>query len=216
MVEVKLKHLISESKSSIYCILFFVSFCLFNCNNKMPKDSPQITAGRQEKTDSIKYLPDTTVNGILELENYLSVEKFIIENKKFEFVEKIREVPVVIFLNKNLKEYLLAYQYEGDTQYAFACFEIGYNRNNALNKYPHIKTNYSSFQTESKISLGISLNELLKIKRGRVANTNQSIIRYRVEVSDPFVKRYNMPDYFMEIEFRKGYVDKIKYGFSHP
>ncbi len=216
MVEIKLKYLMLESKSYIYWILLGVCSCLLNCNNRISKDSPQITFARQDKVDSITYLPDTTVNDILELENYLSVEKFIIDNKKFEFIERIREVPVVIFLNNNLKEYLLAYQYEGDTQCAFSCFEIGYNRNNVFNKFPHIKTNYSSFQTESKILLGIPFNELLRIKKGGVTNTNQSIIRYKIDISDPFVKRYNMPNYFMEIELKKGYVDKIKYGFGYP
>jgi hypothetical protein len=189
---------------------------LLNYNNKLSKNSPH-AAVEQKEVQLTKYLPDTTINGILKLENYLSVKKFSIHNNKFEYVEKIRESPVVIFFNNDLKEYLLAYQYEGGVRGAFDCFEIGYNKDSTLSKYPHIKTNYASFQTESRISLGLTLKELVGIKGDSYTKNNkQFMIRYEINAIEPFLKRYNMPSYFMEIELKNNYVDKIKFGFGYP
>ncbi|MDR1706667.1 hypothetical protein [Dysgonomonas sp.] len=141
MAEIRLGYLILENKSSIYWI--FICLCLLSCNNKFSGNSPHATV-EQEEVKLIKYLPDTTINGIFKLENYLSIKEFSINNK-FEYIEKIRESPVVIFFNDNSEEYLLAYQYEGDTEYAFGCFEIGYNKDNTLSKYPHIRTKDIAF-----------------------------------------------------------------------
>lgn len=166
--------------------------------------------------------PDTTINSKLYLENYESAEQFYGKNKSFELVERTRESPVAIFLNKSGKEYLLAYQYEGSIEKTFSCFEIGYVKDEKnLAKAKSMQTNEVGFETESGLSLGMSLENLKKIK-GNDFETNQLenfvIVKYKIDNPDtsPFLRRYNMPGYFIEVHSKNNLVSKIKFGFDYP
>jgi hypothetical protein len=81
--------------------------------------------------------------------------------------------------------------------------------------------NYSNFITESNLQLGISKSDVLKIKGNsyRVEKKdNLEILTYRITNynSSPFLKKYNLPCYFMEFELKDDKVMKIKFGFDYP
>lgn len=170
----------------------------------------------------VNIVPDTTINKKLFLENYKSLSNFYSSEKPLVLVERLRESPVIIFGNKSNKEYLLAYQYEGNTENAYSCFEMGYfedDKNISLRKSN--KTDETSFQTESGLCLGLSLEEVIRIK-GQEYEQQKSgdyiVLNYRIEdyENSPFLREYNMPSYFIEIKLENNIVKKIIFGFDYP
>ena len=162
------------------------------------------------------FLPDSSINNKLFLDNYRSINNLITPNE-IKYITHIRNSPVILFINKDNSEYLLAYQYEGATKYSFDCFEIGYRK-----EFPNFKgyeTNENHFFTESGLRLGISLQELEKIK-GRnfmkEIKNYETIIYYYLSGNHPFVRRYHMPGYFMKFFLRENKVVKIIFGFEYP
>ncbi len=167
-------------------------------------------------------VPDTTINKKLFLSNDKSLCKLYTDCKSIATIDKIRESPVVLFTNQSKTEYLIAYQYEGSIKNAFDCFEIGYLKNEQnLNKVNNYKTLEENFITETNIGLGISLEKLKSIKGVNYEKTEKEniiILTYRnadFETSS-FLKRYNMPSYFMEFTLKENKVEKIKFGFDYP
>ena len=166
--------------------------------------------------------PDTTVNRKLVLENYASAKTFYSNIDAVELVEQLRGSPVMVFDNIGNDEYLLTYQYEGNTKNSFSMFEIGYVKDLkevGKNKVTH--SNEKSFKTESGLSLGSSLDDVIKIKGSsfkRMNVNNVIILRYVVEdfTQSAFLKRYNMPSYFIELVFKENKVVKLSYGFDYP
>ncbi|MNR32107.1 hypothetical protein D3C85_1496660 [compost metagenome] len=78
-----------------------------------------------------------------------------------------------------------------------------------------------TFETESKLRLGISLEKLIEIKGdGYITKkeNDQIIVTYRIDNYDQslFLKRYNMPGYFMDFTMKDGNVIKILFGFDYP
>lgn len=169
-----------------------------------------------------KIIPDTTINGKLFLSNDKSLCKFYIHCKSIATIDKIRESPVVVFTNKSKTEYLIAHQYEGSIKNAFDCFEITYVKNEQelsnTNNYNVLENN---FRTETDIKLGITFEELKSIKGAnyeKEEKENLTILTYKntdYETS-PFLKRYNMPSYFMEFTLKDNKTEKIKFGFNYP
>lgn len=171
---------------------------------------------------AINIVPDTTINKKLFLENYKSLSDFYSNKNSLVLVERLRESPVIIFGNKSNKEYLLAYQYEGNTENAFSCFEIGYfedDKNVSLETFN--QTGENSFQTESGLRLGLSLNDVIRIK-GQEYEQQKSgdyiVLNYKIEdyENSLFLKEYNMPGYFIEIRLKDNIVRKITFGFDYP
>lgn len=173
------------------------------------------------KQELNEIVPDTTINGKLFLENYDSLSKFYLDYKSILTTDKIRESPVVIFNNRSKTQYLLAYHYEGGTKNSFDCFEIGYFVDDEkLNKIIPYKID-EEFNTESNLGLGISFEKLVKIKGDNYKTqtiNGEKVITYRIDNYDssPFLKRYNMPGYFMEFKFKENKVIKITFGFDYP
>lgn len=165
------------------------------------------------------FVPDTTINQKLYLEDYKSFHNFYSGNDTILTFEEIRESPVAIFRNISNTQYLLAYQYEGGSRYAFDCFEIGYFTNDQRLKSKKVyKTEINEFKTESNLYLGMSFKDLIRIK-GKNYKTeihkNKTLIIYRVNDS-AFVNRYHMPGYFMKILIIDNKVFKITFGFDYP
>jgi len=180
------------------------------------KKSLTIIKAKVEK----QVLPDTTVNNKLMLSNDKSLKTFYLNEVKT--LERIRESPVVVFINKDNNEYLIAYQYEGGIKNSYDCFEIGYLKNEQeLNKVNNYKTSEESFITETNIGLGTSLEKLKSIKGANYEKTERDniiILTYRNAdfENSSFLKRYNMPSYFMEFTLRENKIEKIKFGFDYP
>lgn len=165
------------------------------------------------------FIPDSTINKRLILCNYESLSNFYSDNKDILTIERVRESPVVIFSDVSGKQYLLAYHYEGGTKNAFDCFEIGYFADEQTLKGKRVyKTEIDEFKTESNLCLGMSFKDLIS-KKGNSYKTevhnNATIITYNVENSS-FVKRYNMPGYFMKYLVIDDKVFKITFGFDYP
>lgn len=204
--------------------LAILALCLICCGcgqkaNKefsLRKDNPQKEYSRNS------FHPDTTINNCLKLKDYNTVDSFYTDLDKLEFTEMIRDgTPIIIFANKDKSQYLLASNYEGDVVYSFSQFEIGYWNKEKFDKYKYYKTNHSFFFTESDIKLGISLDSLLKIKGTSCQYNiidNDTIIVYQIDdiSKSCFLKKYNMPSYFMKYEIKDNVVRQILFGFDYP
>ena len=133
-------------------------------------------------------------------------------------IEGVREKHVAFFLSTSKSEYLLAYQYEGDSKNAFACFEIGYivdDKTLKTQTSTHLSENH--FQTESGLKLGLSKDSLVMLKGDKyILLEKDSIVRYSLDMSSEFVKRYNSPGYFIEAKIRDNRIIRLKYGFEYP
>ncbi|WP_461533109.1 hypothetical protein [Sinomicrobium sp.] len=165
--------------------------------------------------------PDTTLNQKLFLEDESSFSNFYDKPESPALVEQIRESPVVVFSNQNNSQYLLAYQYEGNTKNTFSCFEIGYFEDeNSLGGKSNL-TDFPDFKTESGIGLGLSMAEIVQIK-GEDYTTEESegekIVIYTIDdyEKSAFLKRYNMPGYFIRIALKDNAVRRIVFGFEYP
>ena len=165
------------------------------------------------------FVPDSTINKKLILGDYESLVNFYPDNNILFAEDGIRDSPVVIFSSDSGKQYLLAYQYEGCTKNAFDCFEIGYFVDEQTLKDKQVyKTEIDTFKTESNIRLGMSFKDLVS-KKGKnykkEVQNNTTLIRYKVE-NTSFVKRHNMPGYFMKFLIIDDKVFKITFGFDYP
>ncbi len=164
--------------------------------------------------------PDTSINGKLRLDNQISSKVFYSRIDVVILIEQIRDSPIVLFTNRQGNEYLMAYQYEGGAKNAFSCFEIGYQKD-LSGQIPN-KTHEISFKTESNIRLGITLHdvELIKGKNylKNVINGGTIVVKYRIKDMDlsPFLRRYNMPGYFLELTLKDDKVTKVFFGFDYP
>ena len=167
-------------------------------------------------------VPDSTINRKLFLSNYNSLQNFYSDYENITTIDRIRESPVVIFMNKSKAEYLIAYQYEGVTKNAFDCFEIGFlNNEQSLNNITILTTSEENFRTETDLRLGMTLEKLKSIKGSnyeKQEKESQTILTYRNTdfKTSSFLKRYNMPSYFMEFTLKENKIIKIKFGFDYP
>lgn len=170
----------------------------------------------------INIVPDKTINKKLFLENYQSLSNFYSNENPLELVEMLRESPIIIFGNKSNTGYLLAYHYEGNTENAFSCFEIGFfedDKNVSLQTL--YQTRENNFKTESGLRLGLSLADVIRIK-GKEYEQQKSgdymVLSYKIEdfENSLFLKEYNMSGYFIEIMLKDDIVRKITFGFFYP
>lgn len=230
-----------ESKKMIYITFLLMIGLLISCqsNNKaefnLKQDNSKSNIDTVLKADSLSnpieskrkliseelnnFVPDSTINKKLILDDYESLTSFYSDNKDLLTIERVRESPVVIFSDVSGEHYLLAYHYEGSAKNAFDCFEIGYFADDQLLKGKRVyKTEIDEFITESNICLGMSFEDLISIK-GKCYKTevlnNTTFLTYNVENSS-FVKRYNMPGYFMKFLLKDNKVFKITFGFDYP
>lgn len=209
-------------------VLFIVLLLFYSCddhNQKKDEDTLESNFKKEDTLlsanlkDTVKYrellLPDSTINNKLRLENYLSAEAF--SKNKIELIDLLRESPVAIFCNKDKSEYILAYQYEGNTKNAFSCFEIGYTDDKILRNKCDV-TEEENFSTESGIKLGMPLESLIAKKGSSFKMSGQdTVITYRInDLSSNFLRRYNMPGYFLECSIKNAKIIKIKFGFDYP
>ncbi len=163
-----------------------------------------------------KFVPDTTVNSLLKIEDYKSIEENL-----GDIMEKVNHdapLPDVYFTNVASNRYLRLIFFPGGTRNGFSRFEIGIKPTNK--KYPVLKE-YSDFKTESNISIGNGLKYLIAKKgNGYKKRIMGSVTIISYEISDiskhPFLQRYNMPSYSAEYFFRKGKLIKMSFGFDYP
>ncbi len=167
-----------------------------------------------EEKSIIPFTPDSTVCNILILHNRESSIKFYPEISSIEAIDLVRGFPYIGFLNRDENEYLVVYQYYGGTKNAFSCFEIGYADSSEGN---FINTHYKNFYTESGISLGMAIENLIEIKGNTYQRVADKII-YKLNdfAHSEFLIKHNIPIYFMECSIKDGRLVKIVYGFEYP
>jgi len=209
MVKVEQKYL---TLTSSFLLLFFV---FFSCQQSEKKIQEKI---ENETVITEKFSkPDFKISQ-LELREENSLTNFYSQN--IRLLDHLRYSPVTVFTDKEKKEYLIAYQYEGDVKNSFSCFEIGYLKDDLKLEKDVTETKYDDFKTESGVKLGMSLEEIINLK-GRnykvEKKPNEEIIRYVIDnPDDPKIKQYEMPPYFMEFYLKDNRVYKIIFGFEYP
>lgn len=190
--------------------------------NQLVVKAKKLELGNTTAEAAAEFQPDTTINKKLVLENHLSSKNFYARIETVDLLERLRTSPVAMFSNASNSEYLLAYQYEGNTNHSFSCFEVGYMKD--LKKVDVRKINLlseKSFKTESGLELGLSLPDVVKLKGiyyKKATNRNDVLLTYRINdlATSPFLMKYNMPGYFMEIKIKGDEVVKILFGFDYP
>ena len=201
---------LNQMASSLILICFSL-FCGCKCENKQVKGVENMNVA----TDTIKntFVPDSSVNGKLILGDFRSLEIFYPATTELKLLEFVRESPITAFCNTSKTEYLFVYQYEGNTQNVFSCFEIGYYDEKIKGC---TQSNYKGFETESSLRLGLTLEEVERIKGKSYTKEKNKII---YTISDPntvFLRHHNMPEYFLECVFQQNKVVRIKFGFTYP
>jgi hypothetical protein len=208
-------------------VCLFIVFCfLIGCNKSSQTNQSleiktvveQVQFTNEKPEDDI--VPDTTINGCLKLEDYSSTKLFYPDYENISLIEEVREHLIVIFSNKNKTQYLLAFQYEGDTKDSYSCFEIGLWNNEKFEDMKFFITDEKEFVTESGVRLGMTLDDLIS-KKGQdyiITTEADTLLRYRIDNMEisPFLKRYSMPGYFMEYKIKLNKVQRIQFGFDYP
>lgn len=202
---------------------FVISLCFLvsvSCNMSQSSSTNKVTSLEEQDivtrkvNQVVDFTPDTTINGVLILNNARSSTEFYADISSGEVISNLRESPVIGFNNRANEEYLLLYLYEGSGKNEFSCFEIG----TITNLEPEvINTDYGKFSTESGLTLGMSFEELIEIKGKSYILVEDKIIYKLADYSkSDFLKRHNMPAYFLECTLKNNSIIKIKYGFEYP
>jgi hypothetical protein len=221
----------------IICLLSLIVFsnCSFSNNSRESKENNQINNDTIRvnvaniNIDSIKhkniwitnigfqidttlFIPDTSVNKVLFLFDYLSTEKIFGDIDKLVIRHhETDDFPDIYFLSSNQKEYLKMVLYPGSSKNEFSKFEIGYSSllsNNVITN----KSSFENFYTESGIRLGITKEELIKIKGEHYQKDNE-IIKYFLydnELGEDWAC------YTAFYYFKNNKLVKFSYGFEYP
>ena len=215
---------LTSNISAVFIVLLFLSAC---ANNDERKDNDTSAPNFKEEDtlalvqtfrDTVQhrrsFRPDSTINSKLKLNDNLSAKEFT--PNKIELIYGLRETPVAVFCNATKTEFMMAYQYEGNPKNSFSCFEIGYIDNEVL-RGKCIASKENFFTTESGIKLGMSLESLIAIKGiDYTLSAQNEIVTYKLNPSSDFSRKHNMPGYFLEFNFKKGNIIKMKFGFDYP
>jgi len=193
-------------------LLFFLFFCCHQSEKKIQEKIENETVIIEKFSK-----PDFKINQ-LQLREESSVNNFYPQN--IRLLDNLRYSPVIAFTDKEKKEYLLAYQYEGDVKNSFSCFEVGYLKDDPKLEKDVTETKYNNFNTESGLKLGMTLEEITNLKGSDYKvekKSDEEIIKYIVDnPDDPKIKQYEMPPYFMEFYLKDKKLHKILFGFEYP
>ncbi|WP_312769572.1 hypothetical protein [Epilithonimonas sp.] len=209
MVEVERKY---QMLMNSLLLLFFLFFCCHQSEKKIQEKIENETVIIEKFSK-----PDFKINQ-LQLREESSVNNFYPQN--IRLLDNLRYSPVIAFTDKEKKEYLLAYQYEGDVKNSFSCFEVGYLKDDPKLEKDVTETKYNNFNTESGLKLGMTLEEITNLKGSDYKvekKSDEEIIKYIVDnPDDPKIKQYEMPPYFMEFYLKDKKLHKILFGFEYP
>ena len=115
------------------------------------------------------------------------------------------------------KQRFTFYLYPGSIAKEFSEFKVNYiDHKNRKEKVAIDK----EFKTESGIKLGITSGELRIIKGDPliISENKTTVFHYKIEnyKNAEFLKQYNMPIYYADYEFNKGYLIEFRFGFKYP
>jgi hypothetical protein len=164
-----------------------------------------------DKPPCIFSKPDTSVASIL-LEDSASSSRVI----GSQYV--LNDQDNLIYLSQDKKQILTLFFHGGDSPNQFSEFEVRNAKKSRTKKHLSIAV----FRTNSGIELGISKIDVIS-KLGNcyvVSKTNNGheILNYKIsDMKDSeFLRRYNMPSYYAEYEFKKDTLLRFKFGFEYP
>ena len=172
----------------------------------------------QESTSAFR--PDTTINKKLVLEDSQSVKWFCPSAHEWKVSYlNIRPYPFTLFVDGTGTHYLFAYFYEGNPKNQYSAFEIGYASDipQITKLHPYTVAD-SLFATESGITLGMSEQELLRLKgkEHQRQEDNGTWLMYKLDEQSSFCRRYHMPGYVMKVRIADGKVAGVWLGFEYP
>lgn len=216
-----------------YFSTLLLSFLLFtNCNNSKSKTVEKTNRlelipepDKQErllgeaiqnfKNPSCDFLePDTSLCGII-LRNPQSADKVIGRDNKLDESDQYH------FYSKMDNETLTLTQHAGDGKNSISIFSVSLS-DKADKGYKQL--NFSTFQTEKGIKLGLSKQEVLA-KLGNcytiIDSTNDCIeLFYRIEnpkdSRTKILESNNMPVYYSSFTFCKNKLKHFEFGFEYP
>jgi hypothetical protein len=175
----------------------------------------QTEHSEQKVSDSEKFPPDISVNGIF-LQDNASVETHVGDL-----------IPRLIMENDSLTYYLLNTEasqffklafHPGSMRNAFSIFEVG-SLTRTIDKQHSTTLKTKEFVTENGVKLGISKQDIIEKKGTSFEKLKGNSIRYVLDdfENSPFLKRYNTPVYFAVYEFdRNNLLIKYTFGFEYP
>jgi hypothetical protein len=208
-------------KKCLILLLITTIFLLLACSGKNSKIKEKgVITMKFFKQDSL-LIPDTSINNKISLENPTSIKKLF--GNQLPVVNDINLAAKgfkVCVLNKSENEYLKMNSFPGGVINAVDHFEIGYVifLSNDINKK---KSDFLSFATENGIRLGISKEEIIRIKGNKysvIKDKEAYTFRYVLDnfEKSSFLKRYNMPVYYEEFRLEKDKLVKFNFGFEYP
>jgi hypothetical protein len=205
-------------KMLVAVTFIFVCFsCVQDGNSRENKLTLEDKIEAQNVHKAVNFVPDSSINNDLLLQNASSTID-VLGDVMVE-IDKDVDYPDVYFKSKG-DEYLRVIFFPGNESNSLSQFEVGSIVDLKIDRL--IPIDYSSFKTESGIQLGITKENLVKIK-GNIFDRKEvngyEVISYRIDdyASSSFLKRYNMPIYFAEYWFTKdNQLDKFKFGFEYP
>lgn len=125
----------------------------------------------------------------------------------------------IIFTNALQNEYLKMIKNEGSEDGIFSRAEIGRIRNKKFKVL--LPTKFRTFETNSKIQLGMSIEDLKKTKGKNYSLSilnNDTTLSYFIDltINDKLSKEFKMTTYFLNLSVKNNRVSKINFGFDEP
>lgn len=182
----------------------------------VPNSEKYVHDGDSEQPDSLRpeFKPDTTI-GQISLINSKKVDSFLGENVMVRLLDK--GIPSSSVISSNSKQRLTFYFHPGSVAKEFSEFKISYVDQTGRKEFT---TKEKEFKTESGIKLGITMGELRSIKGepDSLTKNESTVFHYKIDnfENSKFLKRYNMPIYYADYEFKDGYLTEFKFGFEYP
>ena len=176
-------------------------------------------SGQTGRLNSNKYIPDTTVNFVLQLLNPASIRKAI-GSQAGKMIQDEKPTRVQL-TNKSGKEYLILYHSSGSNVNSFSEFEVGLIKSPDKSFKP---SKFVTFFTECGIHLGMTMDSLIALKGKQFLKTainSQTVLTYKIEENEKggkpdILMRYNMPEYKAEYHFINFRLVKFVFGFPEP
>jgi len=119
-----------------------------------------------------------------------------------------------LFVNEKEGMYLKAYQYEGDINYSISLFEVGILGKNEIDNFKSLnKTvlNNIDLYTSNKLKIGLNRIEVEELLNMEFKELDNKLI-YKL---DENILKYNMPSYYLEIEFKDDKIKRFRFGFEY-
>ncbi|MFZ4414741.1 MAG: hypothetical protein ACOYOV_16775 [Bacteroidales bacterium] len=221
-----------------YTLVLFISF-LVSCGQNRQSNQSALVDSAKQYIDSIKTAkpanlkpanetlkinsthscqlssPDTSVFGIKLNDSQSKINQV---GDQFELRNDNEDLPYEKFCSLDKQQILTLFFHPGGSKNEFSEFQLTYySKKDAA---AVVKT--AVFKTEKGIELGLSMQKLIAVLgycfKTVKTNKNTEIIKYQIDdfKHSEFLKRYNMPLYYAEYEFKNDKLIRFRFGFEYP